>query len=293
MTQELEPIQQRAERLAGRLPPLLIAAEQVAATVAQGVHGRRRVGQGEAFWQFRRYQPGDPAQAIDWRQSAKSQPLFVRENEWEAAQSVWLWRDSSPSMRYRSSKGLAEKGERADLLLLALASLLVRGGEHIALLGETMVPARGRSALDRVAHSLTRPAPAGPSLPPYDSLPRHAQIVFIGDFLSPLGDIEGLIRRFASRDVKGHLLQVLDPAEETLPFGGRIRFEGMEGEGTVLIPRVEAVRRDYIARIADHREGLAALAGAAGWSFAGHRTDRPPESALLTLYVGLSTRPGA
>ena len=48
----------RAEALGARLPPLLVAAERVAATVAQGVHGRRRVGQGDSFWQFRRFVAG-------------------------------------------------------------------------------------------------------------------------------------------------------------------------------------------------------------------------------------------
>ncbi|MEN8196305.1 MAG: DUF58 domain-containing protein, partial [Pseudomonadota bacterium] len=126
---------QEAERLGSALPPLLVEAERVAQTVAQGVHGRRRVGQGETFWQFRRYQPGDPTTAIDWRQTAKSQAVFVRETEWEAAQSVWLWRDSSPSMDYASGAELPPKQERAELLLLAAAALLVRGGERVALLG--------------------------------------------------------------------------------------------------------------------------------------------------------------
>ena len=136
----------RGEALAAALPPLLVAAERVAATVSQGVHGRRRVGEGETFWQFRRYQPGDPAQRIDWRQSAKSDRVYVRENEWEAAQSVWLWRDGSASMRWRVARDRPTKLERADLLLLALAALLVRGGEHVALLGERPAVARPRGA---------------------------------------------------------------------------------------------------------------------------------------------------
>src|SRR5258708_19687036 len=65
-------IQHRAEERAGALPPLLVAARRVAATVAQGVHGRRRVGQGDSFWQFRPYAAGDPVNRIDWRQSARS-----------------------------------------------------------------------------------------------------------------------------------------------------------------------------------------------------------------------------
>ena len=57
---------------------------------------------GESFWQFRRYASEDPSTAIDWRQSAKSQHLFVREREWEAPQSVWFWRDGSPGMQFKS-----------------------------------------------------------------------------------------------------------------------------------------------------------------------------------------------
>src|SRR5258708_12455810 len=82
---------QRAEQLASVLPPLLVEAERVASTIVQGVHGRRRVGQGEAFWQFRRYQPGDPTSRIDCRQSAPSHAVFLRDNERDAAHTVSLW----------------------------------------------------------------------------------------------------------------------------------------------------------------------------------------------------------
>ncbi len=122
-------LRDRAEQTAAMLPPLLVAAERIAANVDQGVHGRRRVGQGETFWQFRQYMPGDAAGRIDWRKSAKSQRLYVRETEWEAAQSVWLWRDASASMDYTSAGYVAgadwpAKRDRAELLLVALASLL-------------------------------------------------------------------------------------------------------------------------------------------------------------------------
>src|SRR4029078_10895691 len=144
----VQPLRDRAEHLRAALPPLLVAADRIAATVAQGVHGRRRVGQGETFWQFRQYQPGDPASRIDWRESAKSQRLYVRETEWEAAQSVWLWRDASSSMDYTSAGYIAgaawpTKRDRAELILLALAKLLVRGGGRLTLLGQGGAPHTG------------------------------------------------------------------------------------------------------------------------------------------------------
>ena len=295
----------RAEELSAHLPPLMVAAERVAATVSQGVHGRRRVGQGETFWQFRRYESGDSTQLIDWRQSAKSQPVYVRENEWEAAQSVWLWRDGSQSMNYRSSGEIETKIERADLLLMALASLLIRGGEHVALLGTGMTPSTGRGVLLKLwsmieAEDRTAPAspvspassPTGASLPVFETLPRYGRIVLIGDFLSPLDEMRLAISALANQGMMGHLVQVLDPAEETLPFSGRVLFGGMEDEGDILIGRVEAMRDQYLDRLARHNQGVEALAKSFGWSYAVHHTDRPPEASLLALYLVLSQTTG-
>src|SRR6516225_2691168 len=220
-------LQNRAEQAASVLPPLLIAAERVAVTVAQGVHGRRRVGQGETFWQFRQYQPGDAASRIDWRESAKSQRLYIRETEWEAAQSVWLWRDASASMDYSSAAYLTgaewpTKRDRAELLLVALASLLVRGGERLTLLGSGIAPMNGRIALSRVVEMIDRDLREPEGLPAFELLPRAAQLVLIGDFLSPLDTVNATIARFAAAGLKGHLLQIADPAEEDLPFDGRV-----------------------------------------------------------------------
>lgn len=279
---------QRAEELASTLPPLLVAAERVASTVAQGVHGRRRIGQGDAFWQYRAYQPGDTAQKIDWRQSAKTQHIFIRENEWEAAQSVWLWRDDSPSMHYASQRNLPHKGERAALLLLALAALLMHGGERVALLGEGYPPAVGRATLVRLAETLARDNQAGANIPARDPLPRHAHTVLLSDFLGPMEEIEAAVNGFGGRGVNGHLVQVLDPAEESLPFNGRIRFEGLEEEGTTLINRTETVRDEYIRRVITRREALQALCRRRGWTFSLHHTDGSPQSALLTLFGLLS-----
>jgi uncharacterized protein (DUF58 family) len=263
----------------------------VASTVSQGVHGRRRVGQGETFWQFRRYQPGDSTQLIDWRESAKSQHVYVRETEWEAAQSVWLWRDGSPSMDYRSGRDRPTKRERAELLLLALTSLLIRGGERVTLLGAGEAPRSGRAALNRIAIAVDDGTADGASLPGFEPVPRYGRVVLIGDLLSPLDELKAAVGAYAGRGVRGHLLQILDPAEETFPFTGRIQFEGVEDEGEVLLGRVESVRDDYHAALEAHQLGLVELARRAGWTFATHRTDRAPETALMALYIALSEGP--
>ncbi len=285
------PLRRRAEQLAATLPPLLVAAERVAATVVQGVHGRRQVGQGETFWQFRHYETGDTPQLIDWRQSAKSDRVFVRELEWEAAQSVWIWRDVSPSMAWHSGGELPEKRERADLRALALSVLLLAAGERVALLGSPMRLVSGRHGLNQLADMIERDRTRDTDLPQVLPLPRNAQLVLIGDFLAPLDDIDRIVRDYAARGTRGHMVQILDPAEEQLPYHGRVRFAGLEGEESWLLPRVDAVRQDYHQRLAAHCEGLAAIARVAGWSYARHRTDRPPQAALLALHATLSQSP--
>ncbi len=278
-----------AQDLAARLPPLLVAAERVAATMAGGAHGRRRAGSGETFWQYRRSQAGDSATAIDWRQSARAQGLFVRETEWSAAQSVWLWRDPSPSMAWHSHKDIPQKRARAELLVLALAALLLRGGERVGLLSGALAPTGGGGALARLAAAMLGESADRQGLPPPGRLARHAELVLVSDFLMPLEQVDSQVRDLAATGATGHLVQVLDPAEETLPFAGRIRFAGLEGEGETLVRRAEDVRAAYAERLAAHRDGLAAIARAAGWTFAIHHTDQPPQAALLGLSVQLAT----
>lgn len=282
-------IHQRAELLADRLPPLLVAAERVAMTVAQGVHGRRRVGVGETFWQFRPYQQGEPTTRIDWRQSARSDQLFLRDQEWEAAESVWLWADGSASMDYRSDETLPTKDDRALLLVLALAALLVRAGERITLLGSGERPSGGRAGLARFCDQLVRQAGETDALPATETLPAHARIVMISDFFTPLDSLKTWLRGIAGVGARGHLLQVIDPAEQDLPFHGRVRFDDVEeADHFALISNVDSVRERYQTRFRAHIDGVAEISRSLGLAAALHRTSTPAEPALLALYNALA-----
>lgn len=285
-----------ADDLAGRLPALMISADRIANIVSHGEHGRRRAGVGESFWQHRQHVQGDPASKIDWRQSSKSQNLYVRENEWEAAQSTWLWCDRSLSMDYCSPFAQQSKLERALIITLALAGLLMRGGERAGLLGASTPPRSGSAALNRLASSLillSGQELQAENLPPVQSLPRFATLVLVGDFLSPIAEISHVIGQYMSQGVTGHILQVLDPAEEDLPFEGRVRFQGLEGEAPFTTGRAQSLRVAYQQRLSQHRGALEALCRNSGWSFAAHSTAHSPQMALLGLRQVLCTDAGA
>ncbi len=287
-----------AQSLGARLPALLVAAERVAATVAQGVHGRRRAGMGDSFWQYRQALPGEPASRIDWRQSARSSRAYVRETEWEAAQTVYLWHDASPSMHWRSQATQPLKAERAELLLLALASLLLRGGEHVRLLGHggaRSALVSGQNGLRHLAAQLLVPDPDRPHGPSDEpglpsrtiELPRHSRLVLIGDLLAEPAQIEALFARLSAIPVGCTVLQILDPAELSLPYEGRVRFEGLEGETSILTPRAQELGSAYAAAMASHQQRLATLCARSGFGLTRHRTDQPPQSALLALHQAL------
>lgn len=288
MTSDTNLAARRAEALGARLPPLLVAAQRVAATVAQGVHGRRRVGQGDSFWQFRPFVAGDAPSRIDWRASAKTDRAFIRETEWEAAQTVFVWRDASPSMDWRSGQAVPLKRDRAELLLLALAALLLRGGERVRLLGGPTRLRGGRGALEGLVEALREIPGTEDGLPPAAPMAPHARVVLIGDFLAPLPAIRAAVGAMSTIPVRGHLLQVLDPAEALLPYSGRVRFQGTEAERDQVVPQVEGIRPGYAEALQAQLTGLASLCSTAGWGFGTHRTDHSPEAALLALYAALA-----
>ena len=282
-------LERDAHAIAERLPDLLIEADRIAQTVSHGIHGRRRAGPGETFWQFRTYEQQDSTQLIDWRRSASSDHLYVREREWEAAHTLWLWPDLSPSMNFESHLAPVTKRDRAVVLMLAAAELLVRGGERVGLLGVTP-PYASRRASTRLAEAIASHAESpllASGRPSHARVSRFSGIVLFSDFLDPIEEVRESIETLAASGATGHLIQVLDPAEETLPYEGRTEVLASEGGETWIADRAESLRDRYQARLKAHREELQTLATRLGWSFLVHHTDRPPTEPLLTLIMRL------
>jgi uncharacterized protein (DUF58 family) len=278
-----------AATLAARLPSLIVAARQVAQSVMHGVHGRRRAGPGETFWQFRPFISGEPAGAVDWRRSARDDRAYVREREWEAAHTMWIWIDRSPSMAFASDLAQASKLERAVVLGLAAADLLVRGGERVGLIGLTR-PLATRGVIERFAEAVAldeRLNGAGAPLPPQIPLGARSQVVLIGDFLAEEAATRGAVDTLSAQGALGQALMIADPIEETFPFQGHTEFIGADGATRLRAPRAQSLREAYLAKLARHREAVRAACAARGWDFALHRTDKPAAQALLALRARL------
>ena len=289
-TSETLAVRHDAESAAALFPPMLLEAERMAQAVSAGLHGRRRAGPGETFWQHRPYAFGDPVSAIDWRQSARAADrLYVRQNEWEAAAAAYLWRDPSHSLDYASQKSLPTKRRRADILLAALTILLSQAGERIGVLGEDRRPFQGRTAPERMLEALhIGEFNDATGAPPVASVPAGARVVMASDFFTAPESVERAVAALASSGAQGVLLQVCDPAEEDFPFEGRVEFRDLESKDRLIFGQTASLADAYKAKFAAHRGALEAIAQQSGWRFFVHRTDHAPQTALLSLFTAIA-----
>ena len=288
-TQEIIAIRRadgESRSLAATLPRLVLEARRIAANVIHGLHGRRRAGAGESFWQYRRFASGEPAQTVDWRRSARDDHLYVREQEWEAAHTVWLWPDRSPSMAFASKAARDSKLERTLIVSFALAELLVAGGERVGIPG-LMSPTASRTVIDKMAQAMLHDDAARLSLPPAFIPSALSEVVVLSDFWSPISEIRTMLTGLSSSGAHGTLIQVVDPAEESLPYSGRIEFVEPEGGGTITAGRAEKWAGDYVARVALHRDQIRAETNKLDWLFSTHTTSRSAAELLLFLHGGM------
>lgn len=285
----IENIRQKSDEAASALPALMARAEHASASIMAGDHARRRAGQGEKFWQFREYDPSDRPQDIDWRQSGRTDRVYVRQKESQTSQTVLFWAQRDKGMDYKSAPTLPSKHDDAAVLSLALGMLLTKARERIGLIDGGMRTGASSLAIEGLGqHLCTTNNAALPA--PLQTVPQNAYLIFSGDFLSPLEQIEATLAPLAARTRGALVIQTLDPAELTLPFSGRVIFESMSAKERHRLDHVESVRADYQARIAAHIETVSALCRSHGWHYLLHRTDEGIQKTLLAAWEVLDGR---
>lgn len=281
----------RARARAALIPDLLVEASRIANSVFSGWHGRRKRGPGENFWQFRPYVLGESASTIDWRRSARDDQLYIRDREWQAAHTIWLWVDESPSMLFQSAQSEVSKQSRALVLAFAMAELLSRSGERVGWPGISK-PIVSRNSAERLAATLLR-SPLQTEFPALANFNSSADIIIFSDFLNPIEDTLETIHRLAKQGLRGHLVQIIDPVEEAFPYTGRVEFSDPETGEKFTAGNAGALRQKYENLFAARIQTLRSTATKLGWSHTLHHTNALASQALVTLHTHLSGNPTA
>jgi uncharacterized protein (DUF58 family) len=277
----------RARARAALIPDLLVEAQQIANTVTSGWHGRKKRGSGDTFWQFRPYDQSESLSRIDWRRSARDDSVYVRDQEWESAHTAWVWADSSPSMLYRSETSDVSKQSRALVLALAMTEVLAKSGERVGWPGVTNALSH-RNACERIAAQLMVAKENSGALPIADQMRARSEAVVFSDFLQPIEDTLEWINALSQRGVRGSIVQIIDPAEESFPFAGRTEFKDPETNSKFTFGRAETVAQDYKNLFAARKEELASQCRKLGWNYLAHHTDSLASTALVSLHMKLT-----
>ena len=283
---KLIPLRKAAEESVSTLPALIMKAEKIASNTLHGSHGQRKAGSGEKFWQFREYQETDRPQDIDWRQSAKTDQVFIKQKEWQTPQKTYFWCAGGASMNFTSNTDHPTKMEAAQILCLALALLLYRSEEHIGFFGNAKTGHSERK-IEVIAHALLARANHNIDLPNTQNfiLPSRASFIGCGDFLSPLNDIKDTMSQIASVAQNGILIQVLDPAELNLNFEGRVEFISADESQKELINNVSAVKEAYAERINNHIQSIKQFCHENNWTYILHQTNVSISKTVRDVYL--------
>ena len=279
----------KAEKLTLNISNIIIKAHSIANSVWEGLHNRSKTGVGESFWQFRKYEYGDPANLIDWKKSAKSFDTYIQEKELETLQNMVIWRDTSQSMNFRSNKKLETKIDRANLLTLALTIILSKSGENIVLNGFNSKNLRGKEAINFVSDQIAEEQDNNfHSKPNINEIKNNSEVILISDFLNDIKELEKTIKKLSSRGINGNLIHIFDPAEKIFPFKGRINFNGLEQEESILIGNAESIKNNYKKAITNHCNAVKNMAFSYSWKYYTETTDVAADISLLNICNTLS-----
>lgn len=263
------------------MPYLLLQARHIVNTLITGKHGRQKRGVGENFWQFSPYTEGESLTRIDWRRSARDENTYLREHEWEMAQTVWIWPDQSPSMHYCSRFSKISKGNHAIILTLALATLLAQNGERIAI-PHLMAPSTASNITERIALALTN-YQTEDSFPDLSAITRFSEVIIISDFLDYPEKIIPHLTALAAKQVTAYLIEVVDPAEEHFPYTGCTEFFDPETQEKLVLGKAENLRKQYHKLYQDRRQTLKDFCSQQGWIYHVSVTDQSLTEIILQL----------
>jgi hypothetical protein len=267
------------EALETTLPAIMMDARRAASSIMMGEHGAKRAGMGDMFWQHREWTSGESLRQIDWRRSARSDKIFVRERERQAPALLQIWCDGRAGMAWASQAHRTTKAQRGLVIGLGVAIAARNGGERVCALG------LGTSMSQELgfAHVLLQAGLAFPSQV-------HAgHVLIISDGLEPHDVWAQRARQIASARARLICVLVADPAEAAFPFQGRVSFSSGQSGEHVIVARAEAARNAYIEAYYDHLASTEHEIVSSGGEVFRHVTSDPATPILRSIAMALGS----
>ncbi len=278
-----------------RVRELELKAREVAEGALIGLHRSRHRGSSIEFSEHKPYTVGDQISLIDWKLFAKSDRYYVKQFEDETRIQAYLVLDASGSMAYPEAGKALSKFDYGRVLTAGLAYLLLSQGDAVGLgvikNGELdWLPSRsGERHFTALAEFLTVTKPQGethfaPVL--FDLAGRFKKrslLILISDFFDPELEVEKSLKLVRHRGNEMAFFQLLAPEEMEFPFAQLTWFEGLEGEGKILLEPTQ-LKKAYLKLISGWREKLERISQELAADYQLFRTDENPAQ-ILSAYL--------
>lgn len=249
------------------LGTLKLAARQLAEGLIAGLHRSPHRGGSVEFSEYIEYSPGHELRHVDWRVYGKSDRYYVKQFEDETNLQSYLVMDGSGSMSFRGEDAPFDKLSFARYLAATLAYLFIRQGDAVGALGfasttGAFLPAAARNRhLDDIFYLLDQLDGEGETALDHtlqviaERAGRRSLVMIFSDFLDATDKTYDLLRVMRSRRLDVVCFHIIDQAELELPFEGLTLFEGMEGDGELLVDP-DDIRQRYKEAMAAHQAAL-------------------------------------
>jgi uncharacterized protein (DUF58 family) len=268
-----------AHQLSASLGAIVLEARALAGAILPGLHGLRRAGRGERYWQHREMRDGETLRGVDWRRSARSDRLYARELEQENPARLQIWCDLRPSMDWTGAPARHTKAQAGLVLGLGLGLAVLEAGEAVMVLGSGPVRRDSDMAL-----GLLRAGQAGPIAGATGA--RSGNVLLVSDGLEP-PDVWHR-RVLGLRNGRGEVFVALfaDPAEINFPYSGRLQVTAPKQAWQV--GRAEVAASNWAKVYGDHMASVRVAIEDAGGHVFSHRADQPVTPIALQIANRLS-----
>ena len=271
-----------SDKGASLLPKLLSNSSLLLQSILVGLHSTRFAGKGENFWQFKEYTQGESINNVDWRKSASSKRILIKQNEKELAKTIYFFFDKSLSMNFKSSSADYNKLFFSALFTLTLTRLFSKSKEEIFIFNNRNKPINFSNNFDKFNKSFLENN-INFSLPDPSLFKDKSFCIFFSDFFFDKTGLVEIIKNFKNRRILGLLIQILDPKEASFKINRNTRLKDMETNETITLDPDENFSNTYKKKLSELQFDLNKICYNSGWKFSKFYTNQDINAFIINI----------